>query len=106
WVDGADFGVIVLTDPKIVFHLIDTGRTVQQMQLSAWNNGVISGDYTGIKVEAMRKDFGFPADIKPTMVFGFGYSIKKIVGKKHRMPLSELASIDKFGNKFEPKKLG
>jgi nitroreductase len=75
------------------------------MQLSAWNTGVISGVYTGIKEDAMRKDFGFPADIKPTMVVGFGYPVKKIVGKKDRMPLSEVAFIDKFGNKFDPKKL-
>jgi hypothetical protein len=53
----------------------------------------------------MRRDFGFPADIKPTMVVGFGYPVKKIVGKKDRMPISELAFIDKFGNKFDPKKL-
>jgi nitroreductase len=105
WVAGADFAVIVLTDPKIGFHLIDTGRAVQQMQLSAWNNGVISGVYTGIKEEAMRKDFGFPADVKPTMMVGFGYPVKKIIGKKNRMPISELAFVDKFGNKFDPKKL-
>jgi nitroreductase len=105
WVAGADFAVIVLTDPKLGFHLIDTGRAVQQMQLSAWNSGVISGVYTGIKEEAMRKDFGYPSDVKPTMVVGFGYPIKKIVGKKDRVPVSDLAFIDKFGNKFDPKKL-
>jgi len=105
WVAGADFAVVVLTDPKIGFHLIDTGRAVQQMQLSAWNNGVISGVYTGIKEDAMRRDFGFPVDIKPTMVVGFGYPVKKIVGKKNRMPISEMAFIDKFGNKLDPKKL-
>ena len=105
WVAGADFAVVVLTDPKLGFHLIDTGRVVQQMQLSAWNSGVISGVYTGIKEEAMRNDFGFPADVKPTMVVGFGYPVKKIVGKKNRMPISELAFVEKFGNKFDPKKL-
>jgi nitroreductase len=105
WVAGADFAIIVLTDPKLSFHLIDTGRAVQQMQLSAWNSGVISGVYTGIKEEAMRKDFGFPSDVKPTMVVGFGYPVKKIVGKKDRLPVSEIAFIEKFGNKFDPKKL-
>ncbi|HEV2119840.1 MAG TPA: nitroreductase family protein [Candidatus Bathyarchaeia archaeon] len=105
WVAGADFAVILLTDPKLGFHLIDTGRAVQQMQLSAWNSGVLSGVYTGIKEEAMRRDFGFPTDLKPTMIVGFGYPVKKIVGKKNRMPISELAFLDKFGNKFDPKKL-
>ncbi|OLE86274.1 MAG: nitroreductase [Crenarchaeota archaeon 13_1_20CM_2_51_8] len=105
WVAGADFAVVVLTDPKIGFHLIDTGRAVQQMQLSAWNDGVISGVYTGIKEEAMRRDFGYPIDVRPTMVVGFGYPTKEIIGKKNRMPLSELAFIDKFGNKYDPKKV-
>jgi len=105
WVASADFAVIVLTDPKLGFHLIDTGRAVQQMQLSAWNSGVISGVYTGIKDEPMRRDFGYPADLKPTMVVGFGYPVKKIIGKKNRMPLSEIAFIDKFGNNYDPKKL-
>ncbi len=105
WVAGADFAVIVLTDPKLGFHLIDTGRAVQQMQLSAWNQGVISGVYTGIKEDAMRRDFGFPTEVKPTMIVGFGYPVKKIVGKKNRMPLADLASVDKFSNKYDPKKL-
>jgi ubiquitin len=39
------------------------------------------------------------------MVVGFGYPVKKIVGKKDRVPVSDLAFIDKFGNKFDPKKL-
>src|SRR5437867_10972540 len=64
WVAGADLAVIVLTDPKLEFHLIDTEGAAQQMQLSAWNNGDISGVYTGIKEEAMIREFAAAADIK------------------------------------------
>ncbi len=106
WVAGADFAVVVLTDPKPGYALIDTGRAVQDMQLAAWNNGVGSGVYSGFKEEAMRLDFGIPDELRPTMVVGFGYPVKKIIGKKNRKPLAELAHIDKFGNKFDPKKLG
>ncbi len=105
WVAGADFAVIVLTDPKLGFHLIDTGRAVQDMQLAAWNSGVTSGIYTGFKEENMRKDFRIPAELKPTAAVGFGYPVKKLAGKKSRMPLAEIASLDKFGNRFDPKKL-
>jgi nitroreductase len=105
WVSGADFAVVILTDPSPGFHLIDTGRAVQDMQLAAWNNGVASGIYTGIKVESMRKDFGIPRELTPTAVVGFGFPTKKIIGKKNRMPLAELAHLDKFGNIFDPKKL-
>ena len=105
WVAGANFAVIVCTDPTLGFHLLDAGRAVQDMQLAAWDQGVISGIYTGFKEEKMRKDFAIPSNLKPSAVVGFGYPTKKILGKKNRMPLSELAFVDKFGNKFEPKKL-
>jgi len=106
WVVSANFAVIVLSDPTLGFHLIDAGRAVQNMELAAWNEGVISGIYTGIKDEKMRKDFAIPSSLKPVAVVGFGYPVKKIVGKKKRLSLVELAFIDKFGNKFDPKKLG
>src|SRR6266516_4165194 len=100
-----NFAVVVLSDPTLGFHLIDAGRAVQNMELAAWDHGVISGIYTGIKDEKMRKDFGIPNTLKPVAVVGFGYPVKRIVGRKNRMPLPELAFIDKYGNKFDPKKL-
>jgi len=105
WVSGADFAVVILTDPALGFHLIDAGRAAQDMQLAAWNSGVASGIYTGVREESMRRDFGIPKELKPTAVVSFGYPSKKIRGKKNRMPLEELAFLDKFGNKLEPKKL-
>ena len=105
WVTGADFAVIVLADPQLGFHLIDSGRAVQDMQLAAWDQGVISGLYTGFKEDRMRRDFAIPNELKPTVVVGFGYPTMKILGKKNRRPLSELAFVDKYGNKFDPKKL-
>ena len=105
WVSGANFAVVVLTDPTLGFHLIDAGRAVQDMELAAWNSGIASCIYTGVKEESMRRDFGIPKELRPTAVIGFGYPSKKIVGKKDRKPLTELAHINKFGNKFDPKKL-
>jgi len=105
WVTGADFAVIVLADPQLGFHLIDSGRAVQDMQLAAWDQGVLSGLYTGFKEDRMRRDFAIPNELKPTVVVGFGYPTMKILGKKNRRPLSELAFVDKYGNKFDPKKL-
>jgi len=105
WVAGANFAVIILTDPQLGFHLIDSGRAAQDMQLAAWDQGVISGLYTGFKEERMRKDFAIPNELKPTVVIGFGYPTTKIVGNKNREPLTKLAFVDKCGNKFDPKKL-
>ena len=105
WVSGADFAVVVLTDPALGFHSIDAGRAIQDMELAAWNSGVASCIYTGVKEESMRRDFGIPKEMRASAVIGFGYPSKKILGKKDRKPLAELAHINKFGNKFDPKKL-
>ncbi len=105
WVSGANFAVIILTNPQLGFHKIDAGRAVQDMQLAAWAEGVASGLYVGLNEDKLRRDFAIPSNLGPTVVVGFGYPTKKIIGKKSRMPLTELAYLDKYGNGFDPKKL-
>jgi nitroreductase len=100
WVSGANFAVIVLTNPKYKFHMIDAGRVVQNMQLAAWNYGVASGVFTGIKDEQFRSDFAIPQDLNPSMITGFGYPARKLTGKKSRVPLGEIAFLEKYGNKL------
>jgi nitroreductase len=102
WVEGSNFAVIVLTNPRYPFHLIDAGRVVQDMQLAAWNFGVASRVYTGVKNEAIRVDFNIPREINPTIIVGFGYPAKKIIGKKNRKPLSDIVFLGKYGNRFDP----
>jgi nitroreductase len=101
WVERANFAVIVLTNPRYPFHLIDAGRAVQDMQLSAWNFGVASGVYTGVRDDAIREHFNIPRELNPSIIVGFGYSVKKIVGKKNRKPLSDLVFLGKYGNRFD-----
>lgn len=98
WVAGANFAVIICTDPTKGYHVIDAGRAVQDMQLTAWDHGVTSRIYTGIKQPEMRRDFGIPGNLNATVVVGFGYPKHKILGRKDRMPLSEVAFLEKFGN--------
>jgi nitroreductase len=97
WVAGANFAVIVCTDPSKGYHLIDAGRVVQDMELTAWDHGVTSRIYTGIKQPDMRRDFGIPSNLNATVVVGFGYPKHKILGRKNRLPLSEVAFLEKFG---------
>lgn len=102
WVAGADFAVIVCTDPSKSYHIIDAGRAVQDMQLTAWDNGVASCVFTGIKVPEFRRDFGIPVGIDPTIVVGFGYPRRKLYGrKKDRRPLSEVAYLERYGRRLE-----
>lgn len=96
WVSGANFAIIVLTDPEKRFHMIDAGRVVQDMQLAAWNYGVASGLFTGIKGAEFRRDFGIPKEMNPAVVVGFGYPARKIAGKKRRLPLEDLVRREKY----------
>jgi len=102
WVEHADFAVIVLTNPKYPFHLIDAGRVVQDMQLAAWNFGVVSRVYTGINDASIRADFNVPKEMNPSIIAGFGYPTKRIIGRKNRKPLSEIVFLGKYGSPFDP----
>jgi nitroreductase len=102
WVSGAAFAVVVCTDPSKGYHLIDAGRAAQDMQLTAWDQGVASGLYTGFKLSEMRRDFGIPDGLTPTVVVGFGYPAKKLLGRKKRRPLSEVAYLERFGEGLGP----
>jgi nitroreductase len=69
------------------------------MQLAAWNYGVGSGLFTGIKHEQLKSDFGIPNELSPTVIAGFGYPAKKLMGKrKNRLSLHELVYYEKYGN--------
>ena len=102
WVAGANFAVIICTDPRKGYHLIDAGRAAQDMQLTAWDRGVASGLYTGIKQPELKGDFGIPENLAPTIVVGFGYPERRLLGKKNRKPLSEVAYLEKYGNSLDP----
>lgn len=98
WVAGANFAIIVLTNPKYNFHMIDAGRVAQNMQLAAWNRGVASGLFTGVKENDLRRDFEIPNELSITIIVGFGYPARKLTGrKKDRLPIGELVYYGKYG---------
>lgn len=99
WVASANFAIIVLTNPKYNFHMIDAGRVLQNMQLAAWNMGVASGLFTGVRDEKLRNDFAIPKELNITLTIGFGYPVRKLTGKKKdRMSIGELFYHEKYGN--------
>lgn len=100
WVSGANFAVILLTNPKYNFHMIDAGRVLQNMQLAAWNHGVASGVFTGIRESRLRSDFAIPNELNIPLIIGFGYPAKKWSGKKDRLPFSELVYYGRYGNRM------
>jgi nitroreductase len=92
----ANFAIIILTNPKYNYHMIDAGRALQSMQLAAWNFGVGSGLFTGIREQNFRKDFNIPEQMNITLVVGFGYPAKNnLTGKrKNRIPITELVHYE------------
>lgn len=106
WVQAANFAVIVLTEEKHGFQLIDAGRAVQDMQLTAWNHGVASCIFTGLNQTAIRKDFAVPENLVASVVVGFGYPAKKLTGEnKNRKPVAELIFVERYGKPFEKRQL-
>lgn len=102
WVARSNFAVIVLTNPKYGFHLIDAGRVLQSMQLAAWDYGIGSGIFTGIKEERLRSDFAIPSELDLAAIVGFGFPVMKLKGMKNRLPLKELVYYEKYGNSWTP----
>ena len=100
WIADANFAVIVLTDPKYPYHALDAGRAITYMQLAAWERGVASRIYTGYDEARMRREYNIPSNMHITAVVGFGYPKRKIIGRKSRLPLSEIAYSGKYGNKL------
>jgi nitroreductase len=102
WVEGANFAMIVLTNPRYGFHAIDAGRAVEDMQIAAWNYGIVSCVFTGVGADKLRKDFDVPEELSPTIVVGFGYPARRTTGKgKNRKPLKELAFLEKYDGQFD-----
>ncbi len=97
WIERADFAIIVLTKPEFGFHLIDAGRVVQDMQVAAWNFGVASCVFTGMNRSALHRDFGVPGDLTASIVVGFGYPSRKILGRKARKSIEELVFAERYG---------
>jgi len=104
WVAGANFAIIVLTNPKYKFHLIDAGRVLQNMQLTAWSYRIGSGLFTGIMEEKLRRDFKIPNEMYISTIIGFGYPVRVLTGKrKNRKPLKEFVYYENYVNSINYK---
>src|SRR5574338_844460 len=96
WAAGANFAVIILTNPEHGFHAIDAGRVAQDMQLAAWNFGLASGLFTGVRDKEIRRDFNIPQHLRPTIVVAFGYPARRLAGKKNRQPIEALVHRERY----------
>lgn len=97
WLAGAAFAVIVTTDPSYPYHKLDAGRALTNMQLEAWSRGIVSCITTGFDERAIRERYGIPEGRSIDLIVGFGYPDRRLVGRKSRRPLRELAYEGRYG---------
>ncbi len=98
WIENSNFAIIILTNPKYNFHLIDAGRVLQNMQLAAWNYGIGSGLYTKVDDSKLKEDLNIPVELNPSVVLGFGYPTKNFKNnKKDRESIDKLVYKERYG---------
>ncbi len=100
WISGADFAIVICTDPSYAFSDLDAGRAVTYMQLLAWERGIGSCIYT-VDTPDVDAFLEIPSDQEIGLVAGFGYPKRDIIGRKNRQPLEDLAFDGKYGQPFD-----
>ncbi|HEY6875889.1 MAG TPA: nitroreductase family protein [Candidatus Dormibacteraeota bacterium] len=91
---------IVVACERNPYAMSDATRAIQSMILVAWGEGVGS-NWTGFGgIEGVRKELGIPEELDVLAVMPLGYPKRKVVGRKNRKPLSEVASAERFGEPF------
>lgn len=100
WISGADFAVVICTDPSYAFSDLDAGRAVTYMQLLAWERGVGSCIYTVDRPE-VDAFLEIPPDRELALVAGFGYPVREIIGRKNRSALEDLVFNRRYGEAFD-----
>jgi len=90
--------IVAYLKEKGDFGISDASRAVQSMMIAAWADGVGS-NWTGFagRLDDVRAEFGFSDEYDVLAVIPFGYPKRRIVGRKKRKPLAEVASSEVFG---------
>ena len=102
FIGGAPMAVAVVMDrggrPEF-----DAGRSLQQMELAAWAEGV-GGCVAGVRGEEndkVKELLGIPEDKELVTVVAFGYPTDEAAAKtKARKSLPEIAHSEKFGQPY------
>ena len=103
FIAGAPLSIAVVMDPGGRPEF-DAGRSLQQMELAAWAEGV-GGCVAGIRGEEnarVKELLGIPEDKELVTVMAFGYpSVQAAAGTKVRKTLPEIAHSERFGQSFQ-----
>ena len=102
FIGGAPLAVAVVMDRQGRPEF-DAGRSLQQMELAAWSQGVGScvAGVRGEENEKVKELLGIPEDKELVTVVAFGYPTDEAAaGTKVRKPISEIAHSERFGQSY------
>ncbi len=92
--------VVAMQDTK--FSVSDGSRAIQSMILTAWDAGVGSNWAGFMNIDDVKPVLGIPNDLFVLAAVPFGYPAQPTgKGKKQRKSLSEVASLNKYGQPFK-----
>lgn len=81
--------------------LADAGRAVQDMMLTAWEEGIGSNWVGNVATDEIHQFLGVPDDRKVVTIVPFGFPDKELgAGIKDRKAFDEVVHLDHYGNPF------
>ena len=98
---GAALAVAILFDPRFYRGEFDSGRTMQNMMLAAWNDGLGSCIASMHRENDAKALLGVPDHLRLQHIISFGYSLPgdqsiPAVGKRPRKPLTEMVQRERW----------
>jgi nitroreductase len=97
----AAFAVVVAIEKDSKFGVSDASRAVQDMMLTAWEDGVGSNWVGFGGLDDIQGLLNIPDEMDVLAIVPFGYPAQPTGrGKKQRKPLAEIASRERYGQPF------
>ena len=91
--------VVVIENTR--FAVSDASRAIQSMVLTAWEEGIGSNWVGFFGLDTVNALLGIPDELEVLAILPFGYPTVSVgKGRKKRKPLSEVASVERFGQPF------
>jgi nitroreductase len=101
YIAQAPLAIVVAHEKDGKLGVSDASRAIQDMMLTAWDDGVGS-NWAGFGgLDEVRSLLGIPPEFDVLAVVPFGYPAQRVGrGKKKRKPLAEVVSLERYGQPF------
>ena len=102
YIAAAPAAIVVAVEGESQYALSDASRAIQSMILTAWADGIGSNWVGFANLEDVARRVGLPDTHRAIAVLPFGYPTRTLgKGKKKRKALSEVASLERFGEPLQ-----